>query len=348
MSTIQKKTGRNQSMECCKLMAAIFVVFIHAEFPEPLGSAVVCLARFAVPVFFAISGYFSYQVGSSRMPKRIAHILKLYIAAVLACLVCGSIVTVYEGSSLMGYLWGFVPGTENLAKMLLLSESFFPGTMHTWYLLSICACYVLLYFYTKFFDCGQIRYQPLYTVSACLLVLHLLMGEMAPAAGIYLPNTLYRNWLFFGLPMFSMGIFLREYQERILSCFHVTTGKLALMLLAGVVCSLLQWKGVGTGELPFGSILCALSLMLYLISHPEVPVRSAFAKRAVSSLGMVSTAVYILHPPLIRIYETFCLPALASLLSGAEAWLRPVLVALLSILLSSAWTMLHRTFSKRQ
>lgn len=50
---------RNQAMECFKMIAAVLVVILHVPFPGKWGGIVTCLANFAVPVFFAITGYFN-------------------------------------------------------------------------------------------------------------------------------------------------------------------------------------------------------------------------------------------------------------------------------------------------
>lgn len=57
---VTMKLQRNQTLECCRILAAVFVVFLHVPFPGTVGKTVNCLARFAVPLFFAISGWFSY------------------------------------------------------------------------------------------------------------------------------------------------------------------------------------------------------------------------------------------------------------------------------------------------
>ena len=54
MGTTLKNT-RNLSLECFKLLAACFVVFLHIPFPGTFGQLTVCLSRFAVPLFFAVS-----------------------------------------------------------------------------------------------------------------------------------------------------------------------------------------------------------------------------------------------------------------------------------------------------
>ena len=51
---------RNQAMECFKMVAAIFVVFLHVPFPGKTEGWMLILANSAVPLFFAITGYFKY------------------------------------------------------------------------------------------------------------------------------------------------------------------------------------------------------------------------------------------------------------------------------------------------
>ena len=344
--TVKTKTTRNQAMECFKMLAAVLVVFIHVTFPGRAGSLVVSLARIGVPVFFAISGYFSFQVHSDRLGKRILHIGGLFVTAVAAAVILGSITAVANGQGLMDFLWGYVPGTENLATMMLLQESSFPHTGYTWYLLSVLVCYGVLFLYAGFFGEAPIRYQPLYIVSVFLLVIHTLMGEMTKAANITVPYQLYRNGLFFGLPMFTLGIFIREYQERILTNFRLTDKKLMAVILIGVTMTLLQWKGVGVGELPPGAVVQAVGWMLLLASHPDLKRKSKAANAVIGSLGMVSTVVYLIHYPLIDIYETFLLPYLP--LDGMlEAWLKPVFIAVMSIAVGILWVGIRKAVKRK-
>ena len=89
-------------------------------------------ALMSLPMFFAISGYFSYRVDSQRLFKRLVHIIKLMIVAVVAAAVLGSITAAYNGESVKWFLWGFVPGTENLSTMMMTQASSFPDTGYTW------------------------------------------------------------------------------------------------------------------------------------------------------------------------------------------------------------------------
>ena len=51
---------KNNTPELLKLFASYMVVFVHVIFSGYIGVAAETLARFAVPFFFLISGFYSY------------------------------------------------------------------------------------------------------------------------------------------------------------------------------------------------------------------------------------------------------------------------------------------------
>ena len=55
------KKQYNYCMDFLKGIACIFVVFIHVKFPGNFGQSVQAIARFAVPFFFMVSGYYCYR-----------------------------------------------------------------------------------------------------------------------------------------------------------------------------------------------------------------------------------------------------------------------------------------------
>lgn len=60
MTEVAKKQY-NYCMDFLKGIACILVVFIHVKFPGDFGQAVQAIARFAVPFFFMVSGYYCYR-----------------------------------------------------------------------------------------------------------------------------------------------------------------------------------------------------------------------------------------------------------------------------------------------
>lgn len=339
MENTQISTGKNQAIAWAKLVAALFVVLIHVKFPEPFGSLATCLARFAVPLFFAVSGYFSYRISPGKILRRLKSTGKLYCIALLLAVLGSTAAACHYGVPLPEHLLRFVPDFGDLSGLLLVNQTPFPDTGYTWYLLGLTVCYLIFWVYTGFFEEDRISYRPLYTVSILLLCMHLLMGEMSPSQGSYVPYLLYRNGLFMGLPMFSLGLFIREYHSRILRCYRLNDGKLVGLLLLGLVLTLIQWKGSGTGELPPGTVIQTAALMLLLAKHPGFgPTRIS-----VSALNTVSTVIYLIHLPLLGIYEAFLLPAMQF---PREYWLRPVLIQLMSLLIGIVCAILKRKTAK--
>ena len=70
-------TQKNNTLELIKLFASYMVVFIHVPFHGRFGAAIDALARFAVPFFFLVSGYYSYQIACKKIKMRIKNVLTL-------------------------------------------------------------------------------------------------------------------------------------------------------------------------------------------------------------------------------------------------------------------------------
>lgn len=320
------KTARNQSMELCKLIASVFVVFIHALFPGRLGDVMDCLARFAVPLFFAISGYFSYRANDRKIVRRLGRIIKLNVIATAVCALwsCHRIKYITMDQGRMDYLLsGF--SAEGLADWLVLNIN--PYYHHLWYLTSIAFCYLILWVYVRFGENEQVNYRPLYFVSFFCFILQLALGTFAVAAEHWVSLLIYRNTLFFGLPMFTLGIFLREYRERILRAFRLTTPRLLLLIAGGAVLSLIQWFGIGKVEMPVGTVLEVIALLLLLAVHPQLTARRGWLEKLFPIMGSVSTFVYIMHPIVQGIYAAYDLNGFLPLPANLEGCLRPLLIA---------------------
>ncbi|MGN0976998.1 MAG: acyltransferase [Faecousia sp.] len=317
-------------MECCKMIASIYVVFIHVEFPGTLNGLVNCLSCFAVPIFFAISGYFNYGADHETLTRRLKHILRLYLTAILVNLIWGCFVTEYRGGSTIAYLHSYLPDLEEIAQWLIFQLD--PRMGQLWYLASLCLCYGVLRIYVRFFGEKPVDYRPLYVASFCLFSIFFAFGMLAPALGVDLPYPLYRNGYFMGLPVFTLGIFLRAYQDRILTNFHLTSQKQVLLILTGILLGLLQWRTMGMGQITFGSLLEVVALMLFLGSHPRITAGSGVGNTLIAKLGIWSTYIYLFHMIMLQFYQEFCETFVAAALPEREPYLRPVFVAALSLL----------------
>lgn len=59
---------RNTSLDILKGVAALFVIWIHEQFPGVTGHLVNRIGAFAVPVFFMVSGYFGQNASRRNKP----------------------------------------------------------------------------------------------------------------------------------------------------------------------------------------------------------------------------------------------------------------------------------------
>lgn len=335
-STITRQ--RNLSLECCKLIAACFVVFIHIPFPWPVGEFVLCLARFAVPMFFAISGWYSYQARPGKLAKRMGHVLLLELVGIGIMLLWGIIAALYVGRDMKEMLLEALPGAEQLKLWLLFNEDPYGGQL--WYLSASALCYAVLWLYTRL---GGTRwgYRPMYVLGGCLLGAHFAMGELSKFTGLTVYFKIYRSGIFFGLPMFLMGLFLRENRDRLLS--KLKTPQLLLLMLGGTLISIGEWKYFDVYDLYMGLLLSVPALLLLTARYPGVP---RWMEGIAGACGTVSMVVYLVHLAVNDIYLGFVQWRLAQYVGSWEPWLQPWGVLAMSLAAGVLWWLVLQLWGK--
>ncbi len=339
-----EKKKFNQTMECFKMLAAIFVVMLHYPFPGRIGTTINCLARFAVPMFFAVSGYFSYGVNGSRMAKRIIHILKLNIVGTVIYALWYVYVLMKIGNVNIPDLLEMKLSPTNIVKWLFINVNPFAG--HMWYLSALLTCYILLWVYAKFFDGKKINYTPLYVVGFCLMTLQFVLSTCSATAGMNVPYLVYRNGLLFGLPMMILGVFINEHGDRITENFKLTPVKSFAVMILGAILSLLQWKGLGKTEMPVGALVTVVFLMLFMSSHPQVPFLGKYFGGVIRHFGNVSLMVYISHILFGNMIVLFSAENEKILAIREDGYLNPIAIILLSVLAGVIYALLLFCFNK--
>lgn len=68
--------NKNYTLFSAKAIACFFIICIHIQFQGNLGSIILDFARFAVPLFFMISGFFTYYTDKEKMDKTLNKRLK--------------------------------------------------------------------------------------------------------------------------------------------------------------------------------------------------------------------------------------------------------------------------------
>lgn len=341
----QDKLARNQSIECARLVASFFVVFIHCPFPGMVGGAVGCVGSFAVSMFFAISGFFCYRVPCAKILDRMKRSLALYLVAELSYLIWNITVVELKGGSSVAYLLAAIPEIDEVAQWLFMNVP--PYNAHLWYLLAASVCYFILWLYTKYFDEAVIDYRPLYLIGCIMLADSMTANALAAGIGEKIPMHWFSTALRNGLPMFALGIFLRENLSRIQKAFALNSSKLFCIILAGTAFSLIQWLGKVSTGIYFGTIMQVVGLLLLLNLHPVIVRPDGFTAKRISHFGYYSMVIYILHIMVIQAYEMFAQQSMERFFGQTEPWLRPILVLGLSFLVAIIFDFLRLAFKHR-
>lgn len=330
MTTVLPSRQRNLTLEICKLIASAFVVFIHVPFPWPAGDLVLCLARFAVPMFFAISGWYSYRATPEKLLRRLGHVLLLELAGITIMLLWNAAAALYTGRDLVQAFRDFLPDRTGLLRWIIFQDEPFGGQL--WYLSASAFAYGVLWVYARFLE-KRWGWRPMYVLGGCLLAVHYFLGEFSHFTGLDIYSRNYRSGLLMGLPLCLLGRFLREYKEKLPS----GTGLLAALFLFGTGLSVAEWTLVGTQELYLGLLLSVPALLLLTNRHPSVP---HWMEKAAAFCGPLSTGIYLAHFAFLDIYLGFFQWRLQAYFPTTEHWLQPLAVLALSTGASIGWLLL--------
>ncbi|MBP3656326.1 MAG: acyltransferase [Clostridia bacterium] len=312
---------RNTSFDLFKGISCIAVVLIHYSFTqslETLGHAITALCKFAVPVFFAISGYYlssDQHIPDERVLRKIRHILKLILASAcfyaVFCLIWNSFyikdftVAAYQTNKLHA---------GRIVKLFLTNDPIvYP---HLWFLLALLYCYTTVLFLFK-----QGKRSMLYcSLTPFLMFGMILLQEFSHIVpiknSVRIPESdqmlwFYNLFIFRALPFFMFGMLCRIKQESI----RTLPGSLWSWLLVaalGCCCAVAERFTLGKScQFFIGSYITFFAIMIISIKYPTLnqPVLTFIGRE-------LSLYIYILH---IAIGKTYDLVA-----SHYNLWKKPL------------------------
>ena len=274
---------RNTTLDMLKLLASYMVVFIHVSFYGKIGIAFDALARFAVPLFFVTSGFYSYEITLKQIKKRIIHIIQLLVLAV-AVYVFWKVLPLLIRQDIQGLTQYFCQYLQikNLLKLFLFNVPLF--TVHLWYLFAILYVYILYYFITVF----KFPKRFTFAISILLLVIHILLGEGLSTISVVVPMPILRNFALMGIPLFGLGLLANEYKHKL--C-NMPNYAIVIFLMSGFLEAILSRYFFGKNEMYIGSLFSLLAFTVIFIKFPNIEYPPALI-----SLASCSTYIYIFHP----------------------------------------------------
>jgi len=272
---------KNNTLELLKLLASYMVVFIHVSFYGKIGVIADALARFAVPFFFLVSGFYSYQIPCEKIKKRIRNILTLLIFAAICY-------NIFEIATLLcwntdGLVARFNKYTDLSTFINLLIFNMPVSSGHLWYLLAIFYVYVIFYFSTML----HVKDKAIFIISLFLLFLHVLLGEGLSILGIVLPFQFVRNFAVMGIPFFALGLFVKKHEHKFKT---IPDYVIFMSLIIGVFESILSRCIFGANELYIGSLFILFATICTFNKYANVKYPSFL-----TTLEGCSTYIYIFH-----------------------------------------------------
>lgn len=328
-----QKKNRNYSLDLLKLISAFMVVFIHFRSFGALGKFIVVIARFAVPVFFMISGYFSYYDDRGKIKHKILRIVKLYITAFFFYFCFNVFVKVFAGqySEAIWYVSTYLR-IRYVAPTVLFNES--NTAIHLWFLGSLIYSYLIHYFIIG----SKIKDNAIYVLSCVLIGVHLALGIGLSVFGIQAPsfllkNYVLRNFLFMGYPLFAFGQLIRKKEDVILN--NIRTWHIAVLIIIGVTESVVMFGIDWRKELYIGSIMLAFAFFVLTLKAKNKTYPSWMI-----NLFETSTAVYLIH---VMIGDILSMTYLEKI--PVYLFLKPIIIFAVSVM--TAWVINRALLLKR-
>lgn len=282
---------RNIALDILKLILAFMVVGIHTGFLANISVmgqylTVNGIFRIAVPIFLLISGFYFYPVlNKGNSIYWFKRILYMYLFWML----------------FYSYFW-FRPTDISFIEIARIIYTFIIGYFHLWYLPAILGAAALVILFRK--------------LSLKLMIGIILIAFAGGVAIQYAGNYhiidnqtideffnktwIYRNFLFFGFPFFSIGFLINKFsiQERISLKLSVILSIIGFFLL---ICEsyfnyIDPLRDGGFDNLMSLLIVCPAVFLLFM---------KLDFQGSSKQLSFYSAGVYFIHPIFLSTYKNF-------------------------------------------
>ena len=315
------KSNRNYTLDLIKLIAACFVVFIHVPFYGKVGEAVSLIARFAVPVFFMTSGFFSYGNDNKVLLRKIKKLVFILIFA--SCLYnVSNIALEYLSGGADAVAEYFSAFTKVKGWLLLLFFNVPFSATRLWFLFAL----IYVYFMQMAFNKLEFGKKWIFAVSVSGIALHFLVGSIMPQFGINTEEYMCRNFLLLGYPFYGFGFLLRGNPNVFKKC---SDSMLVVAFALGGLLSLVPLFYKSVAVLSVGTLLLVLALFEFARRKSQVQYPKWVKKFCDCSLG-----IYILHRPITQaLHKMLTIASLADNLAVTKVIL-PFLVCIVSALVT--------------
>lgn len=314
----------NISLNILKGIACICVVTLHCSFPGIAGKVLYGLARFAVPLFFAISGYFVYNSDNEKVKRqlrlKIIHILNLFAITEVLYLVFHLVKACIEYEQISGaIIWIKDSFTVNNIGLFIIFQKTIIGDI-SWFLVALIMCYLVTYIVSEF----SLWKKTCYLIPV-LLIINVCLGEISPLIWHNNVNWYWiSNFWLLGFPCYALGYFIRIYKNKFI---EISTNRVILMMIGSILLNLLERIGTKGSQFFISNIPFMVGGLILCLKYP-IPTRRFSILRFIGK--ELSFGVYIVHPIIRDIYKLI-FKRIGIIEMPLISWLVPMLTIVTSI-----------------
>ena len=290
---------RNGLLDLLKLLGAFLIVCAHMPPSNPVSRMIANVCPMAMLPFFLTSGYYFLsgdgRVDAAKTRARVKKLLwitlkwfafYLVVSTVLAALGNGRFNNILSLRAWIGHL------TSPKTWLGLLAFQYVPGIGYQlWFMFALAWCNLVALAGEKL----KLR-RLLYALILPVCLGHIALQEASNQLGLGLHAMVISNAWTTGVPLFMLGMWIREHEERLR---RLPLGLLVAAVIVGMAEPMISWTIYEGGRYYIGNYLAGTALFLLALRlGGRVPV-SRWTKWA----GAASTTVYLTHTLFIELMK---------------------------------------------
>lgn len=316
---MKENTKTNTMLNLLKGVACMGVVFIHMPFPGHFGEIISILSGFAVPLFFMIAGYYSFDKGPELIKRRLTKIIKIFIYG-YACFFAYGMGSAIINHQLTTWLAGNFNWKTPIQYLLFCTINF---AVPLWYLIAMIETYFVWLFIVK-----KQKEKLVIKLIPILFLLQIILWTFCETCGLAWNWNI--NFVTRALPWYLMGYFFHTDGGKKFE--SIKTLKLTILAIVGCLITIIPatfdlWLNFSCiGYVPF-----TLALFVIALKYPNTSI-----SKLLENIGSrLSLNIYIFHPIIGWLCRDICQNILIINTDGVVySWCRPFIVLLLSIAFS--------------
>lgn len=340
---------RNNCLFIFEILASIFIIFIHIKVPGKTGEYLLYFARFGVPLFYMVSGF--YMVSNKDIDanllrrKMVSKIIKLIILLIISSITYICLSFYFERNHLSEY-YSEMFEVKWVTFYFLFNVPFF--SFHHWFLLALIYVYLFVMRFPKLFIRKDIWLYLLGSIALLSLVLHIIayQFEVATIFGSKIYTlSFFRNWYFNALPFVSLGMLIKRKIE-LLKRINITL-VVIILILSGLLMIFEMKLYVdylnARVEYCLSNIVFCISIFVLANKHPLYILDNL---KLLKAKGNWPTFVYIFHPAFISIITDICDNCDLNQYD-ATAYIKPFVVIVISTMFAILFNYFYYRFENR-